>query len=153
MPINAIPSMRYALICNVQQYLQCDMRFCISHWRNCRKWHHWAFRIDGIAFVDMQLKNNQHGTGPALGTLLGPSWVVIGRCWGAIRSSWVVLGGSGGSLGALLGRSWELLGCSSAFLGRSWVLLGRSRGICCRLGSNLGSQASRLTLEAKSQKT
>ena len=87
------------------------------------------FRIESIALLDVQLQNNQNGTGPALGTLLGPSWVVLGRSWGAIKSSCVTLGGSWGALGVLLGRSWDLMGCFSAFLGRSSVLLGRSGGV------------------------
>ena len=55
----------------------------------------------------------------ALGSLLGPCWVLLKRSWGA-------LGVSGGSLGALLGALGALWRRSWDALGRSWVALGRS---------------------------
>ena len=54
----------------------------------------------------------------ALGSLLGPCWVLLRRSWGA------ALGVSGNALGALLGALGALLARLGALLGRFWAHLG-----------------------------
>ena len=55
------------------------------------------------------------------------SWVILGVCWVALRSSWVDLDGPGGGLGSFLGA-----------LGPSWCDLG---------GSGAGSEGEKARLE------